>query len=431
MTTAEENSLWPSVLKRLRLDWRAVLTTHLFFTGLGIVVFAPLISLLGRLLLSFSDQPALADQDIARFLLSPVGIIGLIVVAALLIAILAFEQAAMMALGAARLQGLYPGTLGALRLTGARAGTITAFALRLVVRVLILTLPFLTAAAAVAWFLLTDYDINYYLTERPSAFWLAAAAIGLLLIPMLLLLASRLLAWSMSLSLVLFADLDAKYAFAESARFVAGHRRELIRALLVWGVLALLLGAVVVAVVQRLGAWVVPQFFDSIAWLVPVLGAFVILWMLGNFIATAFTNSSLAYMLASFYDKHATGELRAVLNQDSRQHPARGPSVSAPALATLLAGAAVAAVLVGGWLLNGIQIRDQATVVAHRGAAGKAPENTLASIRQAIADGADWVEIDVQESADGEVVVIHDSDFMKLARIDLKVWNGTLAELKA
>ena len=80
---------------------------------------------------------------------------------------------------------------------------------------------------------------------------------------------------------------------------------------------------------------------------------------------------------------------------------------------------AVSAVLVGNWLLNGIQINDTVMVVAHRGASGKAPENSLASIRQAISDGADWVEIDVQETADGEVIVVHDSDFMKLAGIDL------------
>jgi glycerophosphoryl diester phosphodiesterase len=35
----------------------------------------------------------------------------------------------------------------------------------------------------------------------------------------------------------------------------------------------------------------------------------------------------------------------------------------------------------------------------------------------------------VQESADGEVVVVHDSDFMKLAGVDLKVWNGTLTQI--
>jgi glycerophosphoryl diester phosphodiesterase len=70
-------------------------------------------------------------------------------------------------------------------------------------------------------------------------------------------------------------------------------------------------------------------------------------------------------------------------------------------------------------------------VVAHRGAAGAAPENTLASVRRALEDGADWVEIDVQETRDGEVVVVHDSDFMKLAGNPLKVWEGDLAQVRA
>ena len=67
--------------------------------------------------------------------------------------------------------------------------------------------------------------------------------------------------------------------------------------------------------------------------------------------------------------------------------------------------------------------------MAHRGASSVAPENTLAAVKQAIEDGADWVEIDVQETADGEVVVMHDSDFMKLAGVDLKIWNATRTDL--
>lgn len=45
---------------------------------------------------------------------------------------------------------------------------------------------------------------------------------------------------------------------------------------------------------------------------------------------------------------------------------------------------------------------------AHRGSRADAPENTLAAFELAIAQGADGVELDVQLSADGEVVVIHD-----------------------
>ncbi|MDD6352219.1 MAG: glycerophosphodiester phosphodiesterase [Lachnospiraceae bacterium] len=47
-------------------------------------------------------------------------------------------------------------------------------------------------------------------------------------------------------------------------------------------------------------------------------------------------------------------------------------------------------------------------VWAHRGASGYAPENTLASFQKAADLGADGVELDVQLTKDGEIVVIHD-----------------------
>lgn len=48
------------------------------------------------------------------------------------------------------------------------------------------------------------------------------------------------------------------------------------------------------------------------------------------------------------------------------------------------------------------------SIWAHRGASAKAPENTLAAFAQAIRDGANGIELDVQLSADGALVVIHD-----------------------
>jgi glycerophosphoryl diester phosphodiesterase len=47
-------------------------------------------------------------------------------------------------------------------------------------------------------------------------------------------------------------------------------------------------------------------------------------------------------------------------------------------------------------------------IIAHRGASGEAPENTLAAFRRALAIGVDAVELDVHLSADGEPVIIHD-----------------------
>ena len=62
--------------------------------------------------------------------------------------------------------------------------------------------------------------------------------------------------------------------------------------------------------------------------------------------------------------------------------------------------------------------------VGHRGARSLAPENTLAAFGLAIEQDADFIELDVQESAHGEVVVMHDSDLMRVGGSALKVWES-------
>ncbi|MEH7179864.1 glycerophosphodiester phosphodiesterase [Neobacillus vireti] len=51
----------------------------------------------------------------------------------------------------------------------------------------------------------------------------------------------------------------------------------------------------------------------------------------------------------------------------------------------------------------------QVDLVAHRGATGYAPENTIAAFDKGVEMKADYIEIDVQRSKDGELVIIHDN----------------------
>jgi glycerophosphoryl diester phosphodiesterase len=59
-------------------------------------------------------------------------------------------------------------------------------------------------------------------------------------------------------------------------------------------------------------------------------------------------------------------------------------------------------------LLHPLLDPDRRPIVGHRGNAAHAPENTMESFRQALAAGAECVELDVRLSADGVVVVMHD-----------------------
>ena len=61
--------------------------------------------------------------------------------------------------------------------------------------------------------------------------------------------------------------------------------------------------------------------------------------------------------------------------------------------------------------------------IAHRGASEEAPENTLAAIRRAVSDGADMVEVDVQRTRDGALVLLHDTTLVRTTDVR-KVYPG-------
>jgi glycerophosphoryl diester phosphodiesterase len=68
--------------------------------------------------------------------------------------------------------------------------------------------------------------------------------------------------------------------------------------------------------------------------------------------------------------------------------------------------------------------------IGHRGAAGHEPENTLRSIQHAMQLGVDAVEIDVQLSQDGKLVVIHDSSLRRTTGTAGYVARKTVEQLK-
>lgn len=69
-------------------------------------------------------------------------------------------------------------------------------------------------------------------------------------------------------------------------------------------------------------------------------------------------------------------------------------------------------------------------VTAHRGYSAAYPENTIPAFKGAIQVGADWAELDVQQTADGEVIVMHDSNLKRTTGLDKEVWQVTWDEIK-
>jgi glycerophosphoryl diester phosphodiesterase len=226
------------------------------------------------------------------------------------------------------------------------------------------------------------------------------------------------------LPIVLFEKIPTRRAFAESGKRSAGHRGLILGTLASWLVLAIALAAAATWLPEAIGRLVAPRMHASMAGLTVLLFALVALWGLLSLAAGIFNVSLFSTLLVRLYRPVAAGSTLVVPEGEAWKHRGR-----------LLAGAAaLAALVIVGFTLIVVSssAREQSVVViAHRGASHAAPENTLSAFRLAAEQKTDYVELDVQESMDGEVLVVHDSDLMRVGGFPSKVWDATAQELRS
>ncbi|HJS74589.1 MAG TPA: glycerophosphodiester phosphodiesterase [Vicinamibacteria bacterium] len=408
-----------------RASWPRLLGAFVVYQAVAFVLLIPLVGLALRGFLHLSGREVAADQDILFFILSPFGIAALLSVAAGGLAILAAQQAALMTLGFDA-RGAAPARVeDALAVAARHLRPLLAITGRIVLRGILLAAPFLAAGGLVYTSLLTAHDINFYLSARPREFWIAAALIGAILLALLGVVVPRLFAFLYALPLHLFEGMASKQALAESTRRMKGRSSTPVRVLLVWVAFSLLVTTLTTGLVALLGRSLVPRAQGSLNLLLFVMGAVLLVWGVGSLFSALLQSASFALLVLHLYRADAGTKPTQAIAPASK----RGGFPRKPALLALVAAAVVAATL-GHLLIRGVRTEDEVLVIAHRGAAGRAPENTLASFRAAMDDGADLVELDVQETKAGEVVVLHDNDFMRIAREGIKVWDGELEELR-
>ena len=82
-----------------------------------------------------------------------------------------------------------------------------------------------------------------------------------------------------------------------------------------------------------------------------------------------------------------------------------------------------------GRLNPNIEYVHQTEITAHRGASRYFPENTMAAVKGAMDQGADWIELDIHQSKDGVLFVMHDDSLFRTCGVHGKCWDFTWNEL--
>lgn len=388
------------------------------FSLMESAILGPLAAGIMRLALDTWGRCSVGNFEIVAFLLSPIGLAGLTLFAAAQLATLYLRLSGLIAVLAGDGPGLWHTANVARRLP-------VLIRLNLVQAILyiILAAPFAAAAAFAYFWLWGDQDLNRLVVTRPPEFWRGVVVMGGLLLAYAALFASLYLRWLFSIPAVLFEDAPSAWAALRSSALRTRGRIGLLAAT-VLGAIGVF-GAIAAAVTWVMGAlsgWVLHHAGVSLGRAIPTTAALLV----GNGLVAAGLGALAALIFAGIIlirYREAGGIATPTRAEGS------DPRWSWGALA-LSAVAASLATLSALRVLDDSRVVDSIEITAHRAGAAVAPENTLAALRQAIQDGAQWAEIDVQLTADGQLAVIHDSDLIRIGGSELRVATSTLEQLR-
>jgi len=281
--------------------------------------------------------------------------------------------------------------------------------------------PFAVAMVLIFRALLGGYDPYFVLAEQPPELWWFVGASAGLGAAMLTLNGYLYVRWSLALPSMLLEDRRPREALAESTRLTRGSRRHIGASLLTLAVAVVALPPLTASAFGNL-AEVLLDLPVRAGLLLPGMLALLACYVLIG-TATAFVSVCMNG-LAILHLYQSLGGSSPVTVPDRAPRRTGPVAWALEALVVLFAASQVALALMS------LDARDLVAVTAHRGSALAAPENTLPAIEQAIADGADFVELDVRQTRDGHLVLSHDKDFLRTAGIAANVWDMTLAEVR-
>jgi len=418
-------------LGNLSKCWHSLVRTDLIYKLLAFCLFSPVFSLVLGYALALSGNRVLTDLDIVHFIAGPLGLFLSVLLGAIWLGLLAIEQASLLGVLAAESQGKKLGPIPALLFAIAHSPRILQLTGRLIIKTAAIAAPFLLMAGAVYFLVLGDHDINFYLHTWPLEFRIAVAfgiALALGLIGLLLRFLSS---WFLALPLILFERMSAKEALRVSSQKTLGNRFRVFGRLVLWLLLVLTAHFLVTWGIGRIAAWLVPNSIGSLAVLAGRVGSMLVILAITSIALNVLASISFAILLFGCFREFCPEWSQSLVatNLDSYSKPTARYLLTKSRM--IFGGfiGLLAVALIGFWAVESLELTDHTQVMAHRGSSKAAPENSLAAIQQAIEDRSDWVEIDVQETLDGQVVVVHDSDLMKLAKSPRKIWETNSQEL--
>ena len=424
-----------SLFNRYGQAWRtlrraaiSIISFEFWFSLIYAVVLAPLTAwLLNRLVVS-SGQVVISNQELIRFFLSTQGALFVLSSLTFLLAFLFLEQVGLMIISMAATEGRRVSVSDVLWENITHIPALIRLGLLQAILYGLVALPFAGGGALTYIFLLGGRDINYYLAVQPWQWWVALVVAGVLILLYLIVVAWLFVRLMFAIPALVFEHLRPVAALKKSWQRTRHRFWALSMPQGVWWLFILLASFITTWVLRTITAQLLTHAGLSLAHIIPLVVAALGITLMIDLTWFVVGKAVHAMLIVDFYGETPGINLKP-------HEPTQVPKFISPSYLRKLAWIGVGVALVstiaaGTAFIENLDLNRHIAVTAHRGSSLKAPENTMSALRLAVADGADYAEIDVQTTADGMVILMHDADLMRVASVNRKIQDVRYEELR-
>jgi glycerophosphoryl diester phosphodiesterase len=411
----------------LRFQARAALTFQLVVQLASFALIGPLLTWLAHRLVLLTGEPVVSNYAIAQLLPSPAGVGCVVLLLTFLGATLFVEFAGQTWLAVQAIARRRAPLSAAIAAVARRVPVLVVLCSLILLRLLLLALPFVLGMVLLWAVLLRDHDINYYLAVHPPG-WRRALLFAAVLSAIYAVLALwQLGRWIFAIPILLNERASPRSALKESSRRTAGGLPAILAPLLTWWLLIGACSLVAAELLHHLGGAALDWAGVDFGRILPLVTLLAGTGVAGSFLLNAALIAGHQFLVARMYSDQlgARSPQAAPRSDDATQ--ARYFSGHVLLVGCLLLGGGIAFMW---WIAAQGATSSAVAVTAHRGDSSRAPENSIAAFRAAIEAHADYSELDVQRTRDGVVVVLHDADLMRMGGDPRRIGELTLQDLQ-
>jgi glycerophosphoryl diester phosphodiesterase len=415
------------VFEHLRAILKPAIAFEFWFTLIFVISFAPASGWLMNWLIARSGQFAVSDNDLVTFFLSFGGLLFLLLSVGFVLAFWFAEQTGLLIILVRAARGRNVSVSHVLWDNIKHTPPLVRLGILQAGVYLVASIPFGLGIGLTYWLLLREWDIYFYMNVQPLSWWIALAIGGTISIAFLLLAAWLYVRWLFSIPALVFENATPTGALRKSWQQTRGRFWEFGLPLAACWLAVLVSSLVMTWLISAVAARLLVDAHALRVLLPTVLGTLALIAIL-DLMWLVIGKTVHVMLMARFF-------LETTRLEQVQRETAPATSGPLPAglrkIGWLIAGIILfIGIATGAAFLRNFNISRTVKITAHRGSKVRAPENTLSALKRAIAEGADYAEIDVQTTADGVVVLLHDADLRRVASVSRRLRDIDYEELR-